>query len=166
MKRRTTYKGAPSKKAGMTKSWFTNWPAIDLASVQAWIEALPHNITEIIRLEGGNEYKEGRESKRAYRGRRKVGQLFHHAWLGVESDNCEQVAEDQYWIDQDWIDQDSEISGTAKEFESLPEEATAAESPLEILQTARNQTPEPPQRRVTRSQTAGRDQGQNTKARE
>ena len=56
----------------MTKSWFDNWPAIDLASIQAWIEALPHNITEIIRLEGGNEYKEGRESKRVYRGRRKV----------------------------------------------------------------------------------------------
>ena len=40
----------------MTKSWFDNWPAMDLASIQAWIEALPHNITEIIRLEGGNEY--------------------------------------------------------------------------------------------------------------
>ena len=47
----------------MTKSWFDNWPAMDLASIQAWIEALPHNITEIIRLEGGNEYKEGRESR-------------------------------------------------------------------------------------------------------
>ena len=161
MKRRTTYKGAPSKKAGMTKSWFANWPALDLASVQAWIEALPHNIAEIIRLEGGNEYKEGRESKRAYRGRRKVGQLFHHAWLGVESDDCEQVAEDQ-----DWIDQDSETSETAKEFESLQEEATAAESLPEIPQTARNQVSEPSQRRVTRSQTAGRDQDQNTKARE
>ena len=152
MKRRTTYKGAPSKKAGMTKSWFANWPAMNLASVQAWIEALPHNIAEIIRLDGGNEYKEGKESKRAYRGRRKVGQLFHHAWLGVESDNCEQVAEDE-----DWSDQDSETSETAKESESLQEEATTAEPPLEILQTARNQTPEPPQRRVTRSQTVGRN---------
>jgi hypothetical protein len=164
MKRRTTYRGAPTQRAGMTKSWFANWPAMDLASVQAWIEALPHNIAEIIRLEGGNEYKEGRESKRAYRGRRKVGQLFHHSWLGVESGDCEQVAEDN-----DWSDQDSETSETgeaAEEFESLQEEATAAESPPEIPHTARNQAAEPSQRRVTRSQTAGRDQGQNTKARE
>ena len=136
MKRRTTYKGAPSKKAGMTKSWFANWPALDLASVQAWIEALPHNIAEIIRLEGGNKYKEGRESKRAYRGRRKVGQLFHHAWLGVESDGCEQVAEYNNWSDQD--SEISETSETAEEFESLREEATAAKSPPEIPHIARN----------------------------
>jgi hypothetical protein len=28
--------------------------------IQAWIERIPRHIREVIRLEGGNEYKEGR----------------------------------------------------------------------------------------------------------
>ncbi|KIW22017.1 uncharacterized protein PV07_12584 [Cladophialophora immunda] len=46
-----------------------------------WIEGIPRNIQEIIRLEGGNEYKEGRDTRRSYRGYRKVGHLHKHKYL-------------------------------------------------------------------------------------
>lgn len=50
--------------------------------VRKWIEALPHHIKEIIRLNGGNEYKEGREAfKRCFKGRRQLGKLSTHAYL-------------------------------------------------------------------------------------
>ena len=160
MKRRTTFRGAPSKRAGMEKSWFANWPAMTLTSVQAWIEALPHNIAEIIRLEGGNEYREGRESKRAYRGRRKVGQLFHHAWLGVDG-NEQQTAEDE-----DWAEYNQEgVNEMTTETESLPDKATKAESTPEIPHIVRKQAPEP-SHRVTRSQAKGAGRDENTKAKE
>ena len=53
-----------------------------------WIEGLIHNIQEVIPLEGGNEYKEGRALRRSYRGQRKVGQLYKHSWI-AESDEAE-----------------------------------------------------------------------------
>jgi hypothetical protein len=31
------------------------------SKIQKWIEAIPYYIKEIIRLEGGNKYKEGRK---------------------------------------------------------------------------------------------------------
>ena len=61
-----------------------------------------HNIQEVIRLEGGNEYKEGRALKRGYRGRRKVGELFKHAYIqDEEQSNSEGVEEEDYegWRD-------------------------------------------------------------------
>ncbi|KAF1985386.1 hypothetical protein K402DRAFT_394729, partial [Aulographum hederae CBS 113979] len=49
MKRWTTKKGAPKSRA---------------EAIRAWIERIPRHIKEIIRCEGGNEYREGREHVR------------------------------------------------------------------------------------------------------
>lgn len=60
MKRRTTSKGAPTTRKAATELWLHWWRELPQENIQAWIERIPHHIQEIIRLEGGNEYKEGR----------------------------------------------------------------------------------------------------------
>jgi DNA-binding transcriptional MerR regulator len=61
MKRHTTKKGAPESRAQATKVWEACWRNdLQQEQIQAWIERIPRHIEEIIRLEGGNEYKEGR----------------------------------------------------------------------------------------------------------
>ncbi|KIV86170.1 hypothetical protein PV11_01800 [Exophiala sideris] len=61
------------------------------------------NIQKVIALKGGNEYKEGRESKRAYKGRRKIGELFKHSWVrdGAEVDDEYEGIEDDGLDDQE-----------------------------------------------------------------
>jgi hypothetical protein len=62
MKRNTTKKGAPSNRADAIRKWEACWnELLPQEKIQAWIERIPRHIKEIIRLEGGNEYKEGRE---------------------------------------------------------------------------------------------------------
>ncbi|KAK5997488.1 hypothetical protein PT974_02851 [Cladobotryum mycophilum] len=60
IKRRTTRKGAPKSRAEAIKVWEAAWEEMPQQAIQAWIERIPRHIQEIIRLEGGNEYKEGR----------------------------------------------------------------------------------------------------------
>jgi hypothetical protein len=61
MKRRTTKKGAPrSRREGMN-SWIKAWDDLEQHTIQAWVERIPWHIQQIIQLEGGNEYKEGRK---------------------------------------------------------------------------------------------------------
>jgi len=54
------------------------------------------NIQKVIACEGGNEYKEGRESKRSYRGQRRVGHLYKHLYIqdDSENDDYEDVSEE------------------------------------------------------------------------
>lgn len=60
MKKETTKKGAPQNRATAIKVWEECWYNMPMSKVQAWIERIPHHIQHIIRLEGGNEYQEGR----------------------------------------------------------------------------------------------------------
>ncbi|KAK5998492.1 hypothetical protein PT974_00871 [Cladobotryum mycophilum] len=60
MKRRTTRKGAPKNRQEAIRAWEAAWKEIPQSAIQAWIERIPRHIEEIIKLEGGNEYKEGR----------------------------------------------------------------------------------------------------------
>jgi hypothetical protein len=60
MKRTTTKKGAPKSRKEAIIAWQAAWEELPLEAIQAWIERLPRHIEEIIKLEGGNEYKEGR----------------------------------------------------------------------------------------------------------
>ena len=62
-----------------------------------------HNVQEVIRLEGGNEYKEGRAMKRSYRGQRKVGQLLKHSWIADD-----EVAEDADDVEFKDIDEEED----------------------------------------------------------
>jgi hypothetical protein len=61
MKRVTTKKGAPKSRAETIRKWEAAWEALPQEKIQAWIERIPYHIRKIIELEGGNEYKEGRD---------------------------------------------------------------------------------------------------------
>jgi hypothetical protein len=61
MKRATTKKGAPKSRAEAARAWEKCWKELPQEKIQAWIECIPIHIQKIIELEGGNEYKEGRE---------------------------------------------------------------------------------------------------------
>jgi transposase len=61
MKRETTKRGPTSNGKKLRARWEKCWEGIPQAKIQEWIEAIPHYVKEIIRLEGGNEYKEGRK---------------------------------------------------------------------------------------------------------
>jgi transposase len=60
MKRQTTKKGAPKNRAEAVRAWEQCWKDLPQDKIQAWIERIPVHIKKIIELEGGNEYKEGR----------------------------------------------------------------------------------------------------------
>ena len=55
----------------------TTWDELPQKQIQQWIERIPYHISQIIELEGGNEYKEGRAPffgpKLARGGQRKQG---------------------------------------------------------------------------------------------
>ncbi|KAI7762256.1 hypothetical protein LZL87_006651 [Fusarium oxysporum] len=61
MKRITTKKGAPKNRKEAIRKWEAAWNDLPQEQIQAWIERIPMHIQKIIALEGGNEYKEGRD---------------------------------------------------------------------------------------------------------
>jgi hypothetical protein len=60
MKRETTKKGPITSEKELKEAWIQCWENMPQEKIQAWIERIPLHIKEIIRLEGGNEYSEGR----------------------------------------------------------------------------------------------------------
>ena len=60
MKRLTTKWGPLQSRPEAMRVWRREWQELAQTRIQAWIERIPHHIQEVIRLEGGNEYKEGR----------------------------------------------------------------------------------------------------------
>lgn len=63
MKRNTTKRGPPESREEAVKRWKEWWEALPQTQIQAWIERIPEHIDKIIKLKGGNEYKEGRCKK-------------------------------------------------------------------------------------------------------
>lgn len=61
MKRGTARRGAPKSRKDGIVGWTKCWADLEQHRIQAWIERIPWHIKEVIRLEGGNEYQEGRE---------------------------------------------------------------------------------------------------------
>jgi hypothetical protein len=60
----------------MEQAWRQAWQDLPQETIQQWISAIPDHIKEIIRLEGGNEYKEGVKGfKRSWAGTRIKGKL-------------------------------------------------------------------------------------------
>jgi hypothetical protein len=59
LKRVTTRKGAPKTRAEAERVWKQAWEELEQWRIQAWIERIPRHIKEVIRCEGGNEYREG-----------------------------------------------------------------------------------------------------------
>jgi hypothetical protein len=60
IKRETTRKGPINSKAKLTADWETCWENLPQLTIQAWIERIQRHVKEVVRLGGGNEYKEGR----------------------------------------------------------------------------------------------------------
>ena len=61
MKKETTKRGPTSDKKKLRARWEKCWEDLPQSKIQEWITAIPDHVKEIIRLEGGNEYKEGRK---------------------------------------------------------------------------------------------------------
>jgi transposase len=65
MKRRTTsvraLGGAPQTRMLMEYVWKRTWRDMEQKRIQAWIERIPRHIKKVIKLNGGNEYREGRK---------------------------------------------------------------------------------------------------------
>jgi transposase len=61
MKRATTAFGAPQTRKDAERVWKWAWRKMSQERIQAWIERIPRHIQEVIRLEGDNNYREGRE---------------------------------------------------------------------------------------------------------
>ena len=62
------------------------WNDLPQEEIQRWIAAIPHHIQEIIRLEGGNEYKEGQQGfKRTWKGMRVKGKLSRLHYMPLEA---------------------------------------------------------------------------------
>lgn len=61
LKRHTTRKGRHTIRGEAIKAWERSWAEMPQSAIQAWIERIPAHVKEIIRLRGGNEYKEGRD---------------------------------------------------------------------------------------------------------
>jgi hypothetical protein len=60
MKRYTTKHGPITSRAQLKEAWIKYWQEMPQERIQAWIERIELHIKEVIRLDGGNEYKEGR----------------------------------------------------------------------------------------------------------
>ena len=78
MKLKTTKKSAPKNRADAIRAWNQCWKELEQERIRAWIERIPHHIEQIIELEGGNEYKEGRSVR--------LGQPST-AWADIEEIN-------------------------------------------------------------------------------
>lgn len=81
LKRVTTAHGPCKTRAELERRWIQAWKSLTPERINMYIEGCWRNIQKVIELDGGNEYKEGRESKREYKGLRVKGMLPAHAYL-------------------------------------------------------------------------------------
>ena len=75
VKRVTTQKGAPKTRAEAERAWRRAWEELEQWRIQAWIERIPRHIKEVIRCEGGSEYREGAaECQRDWKALKRIDQ--------------------------------------------------------------------------------------------
>ena len=60
MKRHTTKHGPITSRAQLKEAWIKCWKEMPQERIQQWIERIIEHVQEVIRLEGGNEYCEGK----------------------------------------------------------------------------------------------------------
>ncbi|EEA19298.1 conserved hypothetical protein [Talaromyces marneffei ATCC 18224] len=89
LKKRTTLQGAPGDRKTAVEAWQKAWERLPQHRIQAWIERIPFHIQEIIRLEGGNEYPEGRPQGDVRSRCRRKGVLSFRAYLEDEWEDLE-----------------------------------------------------------------------------
>jgi hypothetical protein len=71
MKRLTTKKDTPKNNKDGRRVWRQAWQELEQERIQVWIKRIPRHIQEVIRLEGSNEYREGRNDEEAARQNRR-----------------------------------------------------------------------------------------------
>jgi len=103
IKKRTTFHGPAKNQKELHSRWRNGWKELPQSQIQKWIEGIVENIKKVIELEGGNEYPEGRETRRSYKGRRKIGELYKHYWIN-DSESYIANDEDYEEIDIDEVD--------------------------------------------------------------
>ncbi len=59
-KRETTRKGVSQTRAQAEHVWTRAWKKLDQSRIQDWIQRINRHIKEVIRLDEGNEYREGK----------------------------------------------------------------------------------------------------------
>ncbi len=114
MKRQTTQKEAPQSRIAMTKAWTKCWKQeLIQERIQKWIKTIPRRIQQIIEVEGGNDYREGRtggdirlynrtDRKERYQ-RRKAGRRSGGSDVEVDEVNDEvKVDEVEAEDEEDW----------------------------------------------------------------
>jgi transposase len=76
LKRETTSKGAPGTRPDAEKRWNEAWRDLEQERIQAWIRRIVDHIQQVIKLEGGNEYPEGRHEAEAQKRPGRVQRLI------------------------------------------------------------------------------------------
>ena len=61
MKRRTVLHRNYDKKPELRRIWLQQWEELSQERIQRWVKRIIRHIREVIRLEGGNGYREGGE---------------------------------------------------------------------------------------------------------
>jgi hypothetical protein len=85
MKKVTTIRGATMNPKRLRRQWEHYWRILPAEQRHKWIRGVWEGFQEVIRLEGDNNYKEGRPAEvRDYKGLRIVGKLSPHAYLNFE----------------------------------------------------------------------------------
>jgi hypothetical protein len=81
---------------------------MDQSKIRQWIERIPHHIKEVIRCEGGNEYKEGRPS---WMKSREVNRMIEKVFEGEEDlDESEgELIDSNLWVDSGLYSEDEEL---------------------------------------------------------
>lgn len=88
LKRKTTRKRAPQTTSEAKDVWEKARAELEQAKIQAWIRRIVRHIQEVIRLEEGNEYREGSKEKQNYYSGRK-----QTAGIGIEERRVTEVSE-------------------------------------------------------------------------
>lgn len=105
MKKRTTKQGAATHRKEMEKKWYKGWQDLPQEQIQRWIRAIPDHIQEIIRLNGGNEYKEGEQGyKRSWAGHRIKGIKSSHQFVDrdiQQTTDAQDTQDDNEWLDEE-----------------------------------------------------------------
>jgi hypothetical protein len=81
---------SPMDRKTAKAEWICAWQELPQQRIREWIERIMHHVKEVILLEGGNEYEEGRtgEDSTTWKGKRIKGQLPKRAlWEQVDEAN-------------------------------------------------------------------------------
>ncbi len=97
----------------LEKYWKNAWKEFPQEKLQRYVERLRGNLQWVIRLSGGNEYKEGTEPPPLPPGIEEPGVTTWREWLQKSRETKEEeLGLTAEWIDQDEIDSLEDLLGS------------------------------------------------------